>query len=103
MSYVVRGRLCGYICTECPEPLSNVTVRLYRLRKDQPVVALAVADPKDTFAVLDGKQVSAKASSLLAEGQTDEEGRFTIDLGEGKDYDGGPFEIDVYCGTVPHM
>lgn len=48
-SYIFKGRLCGYICPECPEPLSNLKVRLYRLRGDQNAVALAVANPKDTL------------------------------------------------------
>src|SRR6267154_6398958 len=26
--YILRGQLCGFICAECPEPLSEVTVRL---------------------------------------------------------------------------
>ena len=40
--YVLRGRLCGFICAECPEPLSAVSVRLYRSRTDQNVTALAL-------------------------------------------------------------
>ena len=48
--YIFKGRLCGFICPECLEPLSSVKVRLYRLRGDQNVTALAVANPKDTLA-----------------------------------------------------
>ncbi len=102
-SYTFRGRLCGFICTDCPEPLSNVKVRLYRLRRDQNAVALAVANPKDTLAVQDEEAVQAKAQSLLAEVETDAEGRFTVELGEKNNYDGEAFEVDVYCGTVPRQ
>lgn len=35
--YIFKGSLCGLICPECPEPLSNVKVRLYRLRAEQNV------------------------------------------------------------------
>jgi hypothetical protein len=102
MRYLFKGRLCGFICPECQEPLFNSSVRLYRIRKDQDVTALAVADPKETFYILDDKAIKAKESSLIAEVQTDEEGAFTFELDD-KQYQGGPFEVDVFCGTVPHL
>lgn len=34
MNYIFKGRLCGYICSECFEPLSKVKVRIYRARED---------------------------------------------------------------------
>lgn len=101
--YVFKGRLCGFICSECPEPLSNVKVRLYRLRGDQNAAALAVASPKDTLAVLNDDQVQAKAKALLAEVEADAEGRFIVELGDKQNYGGEAFEVDVYCGSVPHQ
>ncbi|HHT9120506.1 MAG TPA: hypothetical protein ACFYD3_08210 [Candidatus Hypogeohydataceae bacterium YC41] len=103
MAYTFRGKLCGFICPECPEPLSNVKVRLYRIRKEQNVTALAVANPKDTFAILTNDMVKAKTSSLIAETETDAEGKFIFELGEKQRYNGEAFEVDVYCGTVPHL
>lgn len=100
--YVFKGRLCGYICPECPEPLSGVKVRLYRNAEGHSVSALTAAQPKDTFAILTDRQAKAKASLLIAEADTDEQGRFEFALGKEQGYDGGAFEIDVYCGTVPH-
>src|SRR5262245_23204078 len=97
MRYVFTGRLCGYICPECPEALSEVTVRLYRPRETQDVTAFAAARPVETLAMLDGATVEEKSSSLLAETQTDADGRFTFELGEREQYDGGVFELDVYC------
>lgn len=102
-SYIFKGRLCGYICPECPEPLSNLKVRLYRLRGDQNVVALAVANPKDTLALVSNEQIDEKAGMLLAEVETDSEGHFTFVLGEKQNYNGEAFEVDVYCGTVPRQ
>ena len=102
MNYRFRGKLCGFICPECPEPLSRVNVRLYRVRSGQDVTALAVAKPKDTFAILSDEQVKAKKDSLIAETQTDDEGNFAFDLGDKQKYNGEAFEVDVYCGTVPH-
>ena len=100
-TFIFRGRLCGYICPDCPEPLEQVKVRLYRLRKDQDATALAVANPKETLAVLQDEDIEAKAESLLAEVETDAEGRFSFELGERQGYGGEAFEVDLYCGTVP--
>ncbi|PYS77886.1 MAG: hypothetical protein DMF66_08285 [Acidobacteria bacterium] len=101
MAYIFRGRLCGYICDECPEPLSRVTVKLYRVRDDQNVTARAVASPKDTFVILDDEQVREKESLLIAETETDDAGNFSFELGREQKYGGEAFEIDVYCGNVP--
>jgi hypothetical protein len=102
MAYNFKGRLCGLICSECPEPLANVVVRLYRSRADQNITALAVANPKDTFAILTDEAVQAKADSLIAETQTDAQGNFSFELGEQQHYNGEAFEIDVYCATPPN-
>jgi len=102
MNYRFDGRLCGYLCGDCSEPLANVTVRLYRTRREQNVTALAVASTKDTFALLTDDQVQAKQGALLGEFATDADGRFTALLGDAQKYAGEAFEIDVYCGTVPH-
>ncbi|PYS88958.1 MAG: hypothetical protein DMF64_18820 [Acidobacteria bacterium] len=101
MSYIFRGRLCGYICAECFEPLAQVKVRLYRSAVAEEVTARAVASPKETFALLDDEQIAAKKSLLIAETDTDEAGNFSFELGQKQQYEGGAFEVDVYCGTVP--
>ena len=103
MGYVFKGRLCGYICDDCSEPLSKLKVRLYRVREDQNATALAVASPKDTFAILSDAEVRRKESSLLGEFETNDAGEFVAELGEKQGYKGEAFEIDVYCGTVPHL
>src|ERR1700753_3052469 len=102
MSFTFRGNLCGRFCADCSEELSGVTVRLYRNRSEQNVTALAVASPNDTLAVLNDEQVESKASQLIAETKTDENGNFSFTLGREEKYEGGAFEVDVYCGTVPH-
>jgi hypothetical protein len=102
MSYVFKGNLCGLLCGDCQEPISEGLVRLYRNRPDQNVTALAVADPDDTFTVLSDEQVRAKEAMLIAETKTDADGSFTFNLGREQKYNGEAFEIDVYCGTVPH-
>jgi len=101
MAYIFRGRLCAYFCDDCSELLSDVVVRLYRHREEQPITALAVANPKDTFALLKDDQVKSKTQYLLAETKTDANGNFTVVLNE-EQYKGEAFEIDIYCGTIPH-
>lgn len=103
MRYTFKGKLCGYICPECPEKLGNVLVRLYRNREDQKVTALAVANAKETFAILSEEEVKAKAGLLIAETSTAEDGSFSFELGEKQNYGGEAFEIDVYCETVPQL
>ena len=58
MSYLFKGSLCGHLCEECTEPLSDVVIRLYRNRKDQNTTALAVADPGLTLSLNNDDQVS---------------------------------------------
>jgi hypothetical protein len=100
--YSFKGSLSGLICADCLESLANVQVRLYRLRLDQNATLLAVSPEKDTLALLSDEQVEAKANMLLVEVITDADGNFTVDLGS-QEYQGEVFEVDVYCGTVPHQ
>ncbi|MEO5931440.1 MAG: carboxypeptidase regulatory-like domain-containing protein [Candidatus Kapaibacterium sp.] len=102
MAYLFKGRLCGYICAECSEALSNVIVRLYRNREEQNVAALVGANAKDTFRVLTPDEVKQKSGDLIAETRTDADGNFTFELGDNTRYGGEAFEIDVYCETVPN-
>jgi hypothetical protein len=99
--YRFSGRLCGYICQDSSEALSNVEVRLYRTRSDQDVTRLASASSKTTFTILSEKEVRAKEDSLIGVFKTDDDGAFEADLGREEGYDGEAFEIDVYCATVP--
>lgn len=101
MSYIFKGRLCGYICPDCREPLSHVKVRLYRTGDEREVIARAVADPKETFSVLNEEQLNDRRSRLIAEAETDDDGGFVFELEQERQYDGGAFEVDVYCETVP--
>jgi hypothetical protein len=101
MSYKFRGRLCGYFCEECIEPLNEVVIRVYTNRANQNITALAVADPGQTLSLIKDDEVKAKEASLIAEVRTDANGNFSLELGAKQNYTGGAFEIDVYCATVP--
>lgn len=98
--YVLRGRLCGLLCTDCSEPLSGITVRLYRVRSAQDATRLAVADPKTTLALLTPDDAAARLPALIGEYPTTPDGSFTAEFPAS--YAGEAFEIDLYCGTVPH-
>jgi hypothetical protein len=100
MSYLLKGRLCGLVCEECEEPLARIVVRLYRPEVDDKLAARAVADPKETAAILSDAQAKQRAPALLAETTTDDQGAFSVELDE-KQYDGGPVEVDLYFETVP--
>lgn len=99
--YIFNGRLCGYICAECDEPLANLEIHLYRVNTRHDVAALAAANPKETFALLDDDQVQEKFPRLLAKTTTNAEGNFTFKLDE--NYAGEAFELDVYCASVPRQ
>lgn len=101
MSYVLKGNLCGFVCDECQEPLGGLTVRLYPSRHAEAVAAAAVANAKDTFVLLSDEEASTKTGGLLGEGVIDEAGNFAVEIvAEG--YAGEAFDVDIYCGTVPH-
>ncbi|HYP05441.1 MAG TPA: hypothetical protein VER03_04330 [Bryobacteraceae bacterium] len=102
MPYIFRGRLCGFICADCPEPLSNVQVRLYRVADNPNVTALAVANPKETLRLVSADENKHKTKMLIAEATTNADGSFQFQLGDRDNYKGEAFEVDVYCGTVPH-
>ena len=102
MPFSFKGTICGWICNECQEQLSGVTVRLYRHAAGANITALAVASASDTFAVLSDDQIAAKTALLIAETQTNSEGAFAFTLTREQNYNGEAFEIDVFCGNVPH-
>ncbi len=92
MDYLLKMRLCGRVCDECFDPLTKVTVRLYR-RTDEKTATHAAAETKATLAALTNEQVENKASLLLAQGVTDADGK--IDLLLDDSYDGGAFDVDI--------
>ena len=102
MAYIFKGTILGALCRDCIEPLAGLKLRFYRLASDRNVTALAVAAPKDTFTLLDDDNaVEARRPLQLGEAEIDERGNFSFEFAKG--YDGGPFEVDLYCGTVPHL
>jgi len=102
MSYVFKGKLCGFFCNDCSEPLDRVKVRLYRPSRSESVTILAVADANQTFHQVHADELKAKQKLLIAETTTDASGAFTFELGEKEKYSGEAFEIDFVCGNNYH-
>jgi hypothetical protein len=102
MSFTIKGQLCGYLCRECIENLSGVTVRFYRpVELNQQVAEQIAADPKATLQLLTPELIAAKKDRLIGETQTDEKGDYQFEFP--KAYDGGPVEIDVFLSGVPNQ
>ena len=99
MPHTIFGRLNGYLCDDCVEPLEGVVVRFYAA--DAPdVTARAAADVKDTATLVDAAD-QGRAARLLGEATVGSDGSFRSTLAES--YGGGALDVDLYCGTVPHL
>ena len=48
MSYILSGHLCGRICKDCEEPLSNIKVLFYSIALGDQDSTAIIANPKDT-------------------------------------------------------
>lgn len=98
MSYQLNGRIIGWICDDCTEPLVGATLRLVRTADASHLSHQAAADPKLTATVLTEDQAHERESRLLAETVLAADGSFSVEIGSG--YEGEAFEVDIYCGTL---
>ncbi len=112
MSYILTGRLQGYVAPDCLEPLSSALVRFYRLPGAETTEALPSAKPDSTTSMLTDEEERAKEHLRLGEAHTNDQGEFRINLSERSasmprsstgTYLGEPIQIDVLCRTVPGM
>jgi hypothetical protein len=102
MPYYLRGNLWGYICRECPRPLWGVVVRAYAAEGDR-LIERAVANPKTTTALVDEKEVKARAGRLLAEARVGEDGSYELVFDKKNRYQGGPVDIDLRIESLSHL
>jgi hypothetical protein len=100
MNYHFKGNLRGFYCGDCYDFLYNAKVKIYAVDSTANVTALAVAREKETFHQRTDEELKSISKRLIAEAVTDEKGNFEIELSE-KNYNGGAFDIDFECGTVP--
>lgn len=99
MEYIFKGKLCGYLCNDCSEPLGGVKVRLYHTAQKQETTLMAVADPNKTFHQLNKEELAARSQLLLAETTADASGVFSFTLNDQNGYKGEAFDVDFVCGT----
>ena len=99
--YFIKGQLSGALGGECNEALSGMTVRLYRAVDQKDVFTHVAARAKDTYRVLESDDISDKRDRLLAEADTDDMGRFAVEISSKTEYRGGPVEIDVFTTSMP--
>jgi hypothetical protein len=100
MNYHFKGNLKGFYCGDCYDFLYNAKVKIYAVDSTANVTALAVAKEKETFHQRTDEELKSISKRLIAEAVTDEAGNFVVELSE-KNYNGGAFDIDFECGTVP--
>ncbi len=100
MRYQFKGNLRGFYCGDCFDFLYKANVKIYAVDRTANITALAVAREKETFHQRSDEELKSLSKRMIGEGVTDENGNFSVDLTE-KNYDGGAFDIDFECGTVP--
>ncbi len=96
MKYIFSGNIRAFYCGDCFDFLSRVTVKLYPSGRQE----LTAAREKETFHLRGKEEMQAIGKLLMAESVTDEQGNFSIALSD-KEYQGGAFDIDFECATVP--
>ncbi len=100
MKYSLKGNLRGFYCGDCSDALNNVVVRIYAHKQVETATLLAAASEKETFHQRSDEELHAISDLLLAEAKTDAQGNYHIELDDDR-YDGGAFDIDFYCFTIP--
>lgn len=99
MKYLIKGNLCGHLCEDCSESLAGMEVLLYLPWQKDKIVETTVASTKETFRLVDKKEIAARKSLLIATTKTDENGNFEFTIDE--KHRSTAFDIDFVCGTVP--
>jgi len=99
MRYTFTGELYGTQC-EQTRPIGEGTVKLYRHDQEARATHSVAARTAETFAILDEKQIEAKADRLLATGEIESDGSFSVTLDEEQDYDGEAFDVDVVLDGI---
>jgi len=101
MNYSLRGNLRGFYCGDCYDFFYNATIKVYSAEASAATTQLALANAKETFHQRKPDELKSITKKLLFETKTDENGNFEVLIGDKQKYNGGAFEIDFECGTVP--
>lgn len=103
MSYTLKGHICAALCEaqEFNENISSATLRIYRAPINQETFTRVAARSGEAIAQVSPEQVKEKAQRLLAEGRTDESGRFELGFDEKQKYNEEAIEIDLFLERAP--
>ena len=101
MNYSLKGNLRGFYCGDCFDFLYNAKIRVYSVDPAANVAALAASREKESFHQRTEEELKSLSKRLLFETLTDEGGNFIIELSEKTKYEGGAFDVDFECGSVP--
>lgn len=103
MSYTIKGFLHGFLCRECVEPLSGMTVRVYRAVGVRAGTD-ASAREKETYHLLSDEDLEGRGKPLGA-GEIDANGRYDVVFDEDADYNREDEDqyiwVDVFANTIP--
>ena len=101
MNYIFNGNLKGFYCEDCYDYLCKAKIRIYAIDTRAAITALVVAGENETFRRESDDELKSLSKRLLIETETDESGNFTVNLSDAQKYNGGAFEIDFECGSIP--
>ncbi|MEP6950662.1 MAG: hypothetical protein ABI863_15360 [Ginsengibacter sp.] len=101
MRYIFKGNLKGFYCGDCYDYLCKAKIKIYAIDKQADTAALAVAREKETFHQRSDEELKSLSKRLLFETETDNAGNFTVKIADAPNYNGGAFDIDFECATVP--
>lgn len=103
MSYILKGHICGALCEaqEFNENISRATLRIYRAAINQETFTRVAARRGEAIAQVSPEQIEEKEPRLLAEGKTDEDGKFGLGFNEKQQYNGEAIEIDLLLERAP--
>lgn len=103
MSHILKGHICGSLCEaqEFNEDISNATLRIYRAPINQETLTRIAARGGEAITQVSPKQIEEKAQRLLAEGKTDENGKFELRFNEDEEYNDEAIEIDLFLERAP--
>jgi len=99
MKFTIKGNLCGYLCTDCDEPLSGMEVLLYRPLQNERILESTVTNAKETFHLVSKEEAMTRKELLIATSISDDKGNFEFEVSE--NYANTAFDIDFICGSVP--
>ncbi|MBL0913410.1 MAG: hypothetical protein IBJ09_13660 [Bacteroidia bacterium] len=98
-NYVINGKLKGFLCKDCSEPIFPAEVYLYLPWQEKSLLANVVAGTKETFRQVNEKEAKQREHLLLTKTETDAEGNFRIEVDP--KHVGSAFDIDFVCKSVP--